>query len=84
MDLKETGYSIANNLPERKQHRHMARGVQRVDDCHRPPALRAGHPRDGREAVSGVARPQGVEGLGMVGLGDTPCRTGLRSRPTST
>jgi hypothetical protein len=35
---------------------------KRVEDSRRPPALRA---------VSGVARPQGVEGSGTVGPGET-------------
>jgi hypothetical protein len=42
-----------------------------VEDCRRPPALQAGYPRTGHKAVLGVARPQGIEGSGMVGLGGT-------------
>jgi hypothetical protein len=43
------------------------RGVsKRVEDGCRPTALRAG-----RKAVYGVARPQGIEGLGMAGPSDT-------------
>jgi hypothetical protein len=38
-----------------------------VEDGRRPPAVRAGH----RKAVLGVARPQGVEGLGVAGPGKT-------------
>jgi hypothetical protein len=39
------------------------RGVsKRVKDRRRPPTLRAGHPRKGPKAVSGVASPQSVEG----------------------
>jgi hypothetical protein len=30
-----------------------------------------GHPRNARKAVSGVARPQDIEGSGMAGLGET-------------
>jgi hypothetical protein len=30
-----------------------------------------GHPRNGCKAVSGMARPQGIEGYGMAGLGET-------------
>jgi hypothetical protein len=37
----------------------------------RPPALQAGHPRNGHNAVLGVARPQGVEVSGWVGPGET-------------
>jgi hypothetical protein len=33
-----------------------------VEDCRRPPSLRAGHPRNDHKAVSGMAHPQGVEG----------------------
>jgi hypothetical protein len=45
----------------------MSRGVWRrvsmgVEDGRRPPALRAAHICNGRMAVSGVARTQGVEG----------------------
>jgi hypothetical protein len=50
--------------------------------------LWASNPRNGRKAVSGVARPQGVKGLGMAGPGETlrspspplaihPCSTNL-------
>jgi hypothetical protein len=52
--------------------RPVRRGVFKgVDDGCRPPALQAGHPRNSHEAVSGVAHLQGVEGLSMVGLGET-------------
>jgi hypothetical protein len=37
----------------------------------RPPALRAGHPRNGCKAVLVATRPQGIERLGMAGPGDT-------------
>jgi hypothetical protein len=48
------------------------RGVSKeVEDSRRPSALRAGHPRNNRKAVSGVAHPQGVERLGMVSPGET-------------
>jgi hypothetical protein len=53
-------------------NRSVWRGVSKgVEDGRRPPALRAGHPRNGRKAASGVARPQGVEGSGMAGPGET-------------
>jgi hypothetical protein len=42
-----------------------------VEDVCRPPALRAGHPPDSCKAVSGVARPQGIEGSSMAGPGET-------------
>jgi hypothetical protein len=44
---------------------------KRVEDGHRPPALQAGHPRNGCEAVLGVVHPQRVEGAGMAGTGET-------------
>jgi hypothetical protein len=48
------------------------RGVsKRVEDGHRPATLQVGHPRNSHKAVSGVACPQGIEGLGMVGPGET-------------
>jgi hypothetical protein len=34
-------------------------------------ALRAGHPPNNRKAVWGMARPQGIEGLGIAGRGET-------------
>jgi hypothetical protein len=47
------------------------RGVsKRVEDGRRLPALQAGHPRNGRVVISGVARPQGIEGLGMADPSD--------------
>jgi hypothetical protein len=53
-------------------HRSARHGVSKgVEDSRRPPALQAGHSRNSHKAVSGVARPQGIEGLGMVGPGDT-------------
>jgi hypothetical protein len=52
--------------------RSVQRGVSKgVEDGHRPLALLAGHTRKGRKAVSGMAHPQGVEGLGMAGPGET-------------
>jgi hypothetical protein len=42
-----------------------------VEDSRSPPALRVGHPEKGRKAVSWVACPQGVEGSGMAGPGET-------------
>jgi hypothetical protein len=48
------------------------RGVSKgVEDDRRPPTLRAGHLINGHEAVSGMARPQSVEGSGMAGPGET-------------
>jgi hypothetical protein len=48
------------------------RGVSRgVEDGLRPPALWAGYTQKGRKAVSGVARQQGIQGSGIVGLGKT-------------
>jgi hypothetical protein len=52
------------------------RGVSKGATGHRLPALRVGHPRNGLKAVSGVARPQGIEGSGIAGPGETlrsPC-----------
>jgi hypothetical protein len=47
--------------------RHVRRGVSKgVEDGRRPLALRVGHPRNGHKAVLGMARPQGVEGLGIA------------------
>jgi hypothetical protein len=52
--------------------RPVRRGVPKgVSDGRRSPALRAGHPRNGHKAVSGMAHPQPVEGLGMAGPGQT-------------
>jgi hypothetical protein len=57
---------------KRKLIRPIRRGVSKgVGDCCRPPALRAGHPRNGRKAVSAVARLQSVEGSGMAGPEET-------------
>jgi hypothetical protein len=42
-----------------------------VEDGCRPPALEAGHPRNGCKAASGVAHPQSIEGTGMAGQGET-------------
>jgi hypothetical protein len=48
------------------------RGVSKgVEEGRRPPALRTGYPKNGHMAVSGVARLQGVEGLGEAGPGVT-------------
>jgi hypothetical protein len=48
------------------------RGVSKeVEDGRRSPALRVGHPWNSHKAVSGVACPQGVEGSGMAGPGET-------------
>jgi hypothetical protein len=44
---------------------------KRVEIECRKPALRVGHPWNGRKAVLGVARPQGIEGSGKVGPGET-------------
>jgi hypothetical protein len=44
---------------------------KRVEDGRRPPTLRVSHPRNCPKAVSGVARPQGVKGLGIAGPGET-------------
>jgi hypothetical protein len=41
------------------------------EDARRLTALQAGHPPNGRKGVWGVARPQGVEGLGMARPGET-------------
>jgi hypothetical protein len=43
------------------------RGVSKeVQNDRRPLALRPAHPLNGHKATSMVARPQGIEGLGMV------------------
>jgi hypothetical protein len=48
------------------------RGVSKgEEDGRRPPTLWAGYSRNGHNAVLGVARLQGVEGLGMAGPGET-------------
>jgi hypothetical protein len=44
---------------------------KREEDGRRRPALRASHPKNGRKTVLGVARPPGMEGLGMAGPGET-------------
>jgi hypothetical protein len=41
------------------------------EDSRRLPALRVGHPPNGRKAVWEVACLQGVEGSGMAGPGET-------------
>jgi hypothetical protein len=46
-------------------HRRTAWGVQKGK------RRRQGHPRNGRKAVSVVARPQGIEGSGMAGPVET-------------
>jgi hypothetical protein len=44
------------------------RGVSKgVEDGGWKPALGANHPRNGCKAVSGVARPHGIEGSQMAG-----------------
>jgi hypothetical protein len=59
-------------LSHRVQSRPVRRGVSKgVEESRRPPTLGAGHPRNGRKAVSGMARLQGVEGLGRAGPGET-------------
>jgi hypothetical protein len=57
----------------KSQHRRTARrGVFKgVEDGHKPPALWAGHPCNGRKAVSRVAHLQGVERYGVDGPSDT-------------
>jgi hypothetical protein len=42
-----------------------------VEDGRRLPALSAGHPKNGCKVVSRAAHPQGIEGLGMAGPGET-------------
>jgi hypothetical protein len=57
---------------KRAPSRPVRRGVSKgVEYGHRLLALRVGQPRNGLKAVSGVARPQGVEGLRMAGPGET-------------
>jgi hypothetical protein len=52
--------------------RPLGHGVSKgVEDGCLPPALQEGHPRNGCKPVLGVAHPQGIEGLGMVGPGET-------------
>jgi hypothetical protein len=52
--------------------RTVRRGVSKsVGDGRRPPALQAGHPRNGFKDVLGEASPQGVERSGKVGPGET-------------
>jgi hypothetical protein len=50
---------------------------KRVEDGSRPPALCAAHSRNGHKAVSGLAYPQGLEGLGIA----SPSKTIGRRRP---
>jgi hypothetical protein len=60
------------NPPPSTISRHVRRGVsKRVEDGRRPPALGANQPRNDCKAVFGMARPQGVEGSSMSGLGET-------------
>jgi hypothetical protein len=40
-----------------------------VEDGRRPPTPEVRHPRKGHKAVSGVVRPEGLEGSGMAGPG---------------
>jgi hypothetical protein len=42
-----------------------------VEDSRRPTTLWAAHPKKGLKAVSGVALPQGIEGQGRAGPGET-------------
>jgi hypothetical protein len=42
-----------------------------VEDGHKSPDLQAGCLSNGRKAVSGVSRPQGIKGSGMTGWGKT-------------
>jgi hypothetical protein len=58
--------------------RHRASNSKRVEDSHRRPALWAGHSRNDCKAVSEEAHPQGVEGLGLAGSGET---IGVRGYP---
>jgi hypothetical protein len=41
------------------------------EDGRSPLVLRAGHPRNSRKAIIGVARPQGLKWSGKVGQGET-------------
>jgi hypothetical protein len=55
---------------------HVGIGVRcgvskRKEDGRSPPTLRAGHPRNGHMAFSGVACPESVKGLGIASLGET-------------
>jgi hypothetical protein len=55
-----------------KTHMGAWQGVYKgVEDGHRLPVLRAGHPQNGHKAISGVACPPGIEGLGMAGPAET-------------
>jgi hypothetical protein len=55
-----------------RRSRPVRRGVSKaVEEGCRLPALQAGHPRNGRKAVLGVAHPQGIEGSGKGGSGKT-------------
>jgi hypothetical protein len=68
--LQARSYSISSS--PKVDSRPVRCGVPKgVEDGCRLPVLQAGHPRNGCKAVSGVARLQGVEGLGMAGLGET-------------
>jgi hypothetical protein len=59
------GFLMLSNIGV--QHR-VSKGVE---DGRRLSTLRASHSRNGHKAVSWVAHPQGVEGLGMAGQGET-------------
>jgi hypothetical protein len=63
--------SIVENRRQSKSRPVRRRVSKRVEDGRRPLALRAGHLRNDCKVVLGVARPQGVERLGMAGPGET-------------
>jgi hypothetical protein len=63
---------VIENCPDGGGGIGVQRGVSKgVEDGRRPPTLQTGHTSNGRKAVSGVARPQHIEGLGMAGPGET-------------
>jgi hypothetical protein len=75
-DNRQINKNVTTSSPENMTMPEICRPVRRgvskgVEDERRLPALWAGHPRNGCKAVLGVARPQGIEGLGVVGPGET-------------
>jgi hypothetical protein len=66
--IKDTLYCLFHHqamkmkITNQDIHRHTAGESKGVEDGRRPLALWKSHPLNNRKAVSGVARPQGVEG----------------------
>jgi hypothetical protein len=66
--MPEPSTPCGRTTPETALRRGLSK---RVEDGRRPPALWAGYPRNGCKAGLVVACPQGIEGSGMAGPGET-------------